>query len=179
MQGAYALIVGAAIKIFPLAGFVFAAIQARKARAAVAAFVALIVVLALPLLVISPRELLQQYEWWLGVEAGDARDLVARPVDRRRPVDAEHAPLALLPREAGNHPGLRRTGHGADDDRVEEDAQLGLLLLDLVGPVGESQPAERSLNRFPGADRGTELTPSEGAANNVGANIRRPRKEHR
>lgn len=76
MQGAYALIVGAAIKIFPLAGFVFAAIQARKARAAVAAFVALIVVLALPLLVISPRELLQQYEWWLGVEAGDARDLL-------------------------------------------------------------------------------------------------------
>ena len=51
--------------------------------------------------------------------------------------------LHVLRGEAGDHPGLRRAGHGADDDRVEEDAQLGLLLGDLVGPAGEAEPAER------------------------------------
>lgn len=70
-----AVVVGAAIKIFPLAGFIFAALQARRRRAVLVAVVALAAVLALPLLVISPRELVQQYRWWWAVEAYDARDL--------------------------------------------------------------------------------------------------------
>ena len=56
------------------------------------------------------------------------------PITRRRPV---------LAGEPGDHPGLGRAGHAADDDRVEEDAELALLLLDLVGPVGEAETAER------------------------------------
>lgn len=76
LQAGYAVVIGAAIKIFPLAGFVFAALQRRKARAAVTAAVALVVVLALPLLVVSPHELVQQYRWWFAVETSDARDML-------------------------------------------------------------------------------------------------------
>ena len=81
------------------------------------------------------------------VRAGDPGDLVPRLLDRRRAVDAEHLPLALLGREAGDHPGMRRAGHGADDDRVEEDSELALLLGDLVGPAREAEPAERVVAR--------------------------------
>ena len=45
--------------------------------------------------------------------------------------------------EAGDHAGLRAAGHRADDDRVEEDAELALLLGDLVRPAREAEPAER------------------------------------
>ena len=76
LVGGYALVLGAAIKIFPVAGFVFAAIQARKRRSALAAAAALLVVLALPLLVVSPGELLQQYRWWFALETSDARDML-------------------------------------------------------------------------------------------------------
>jgi hypothetical protein len=76
MHGGYVTVVGAAIKVFPLAGFIFAALQARRGRAALAATAALVVVLALPLLVVSPRELLQQYQWWAAVEASDAQDML-------------------------------------------------------------------------------------------------------
>jgi hypothetical protein len=76
LHAGYAVVVGAAIKIFPLAGFIFLALQPRRGRAAIAAGVAFVVVLALPLLVVSPRELLQQYQWWAAVEARDAEDLL-------------------------------------------------------------------------------------------------------
>jgi hypothetical protein len=76
LHGGYALVVGAAIKVFPLAGFVLAALNARRGRAAIAALIALAAVLALPLVVVSPRELLQQYQWWAAVETGDARDML-------------------------------------------------------------------------------------------------------
>ena len=76
MHGGYAVVVAASLKIFPLAGFIFPAIQARRGRAALAAAVALAAVLALPLLVVSPRELLQQYQWWVGLETSDARDMI-------------------------------------------------------------------------------------------------------
>ena len=73
-------------------------------------------------------------------------DLVAGLVERGAGVDAEHParPAAgLLERgEAGDHPGVRRAGDRADHDRVEEDAELLLLLGHLVGPVREAEPAE-------------------------------------
>ena len=50
-------------------------------------------------------------------------------------------------REAGDHAGMGGTGHRADDDRVEEDAQLLLLLRDLEGPVGEAESSQRVLGR--------------------------------
>jgi hypothetical protein len=76
MRGGYAVVVAASLKVFPLAGFIFPAIQARRGRAAFAAVVAFAAVLALPLLVVSPRELLQQYQWWVGLETSDARDMI-------------------------------------------------------------------------------------------------------
>ena len=51
------------------------------------------------------------------------------------------------PAKPGDHAGVRAAGHGADDDRVEEDAHLLLLLLDLVGPVGEAEAAEPVVGR--------------------------------
>ena len=45
--------------------------------------------------------------------------------------------------EAGHHPRLCRSGYGADDDRVEREAELPLLLGDLVGPACEPEPTER------------------------------------
>ena len=78
-----------------------------------------------------------------GGAARDAQDLRARLLDRRRPVDAEHRARMFLRGEAGDHPRLRRAGHRADDDRVEEDAELTLLFRDLVRPPREAETAER------------------------------------
>ena len=55
-------------------------------------------------------------------------------------------------RGTGDHPGLGAAGHRADDDRVEEDAELALLVGDLVGPVRVPEAAERVIRR-PGRDR--------------------------
>jgi hypothetical protein len=76
LHGGYAVVVAASLKVFPLAGFIFAALQARRGRAALAACAAIAATLALPLLVVSPGELLQQYHWWGAVETSDAHDLV-------------------------------------------------------------------------------------------------------
>jgi hypothetical protein len=76
LHGGYAVVVAASLKVFPLAGFTFAALQARRGRAAIAACAALAGMLALPLLVVSPHELLQQYQWWGAVEASDSHDLI-------------------------------------------------------------------------------------------------------
>ena len=45
-----------------------------------------------------------------------------------------------------------RAGHRAHDDRVEEEAELALLLGHLVGPAREPEPAERVVRRA-GGDR--------------------------
>ena len=58
-------------------------------------------------------------------------------------VDAEHRSFPFLKGEAGDHAGLGRAGNGADDDRVEEDAELALLRLHLHGPAREAVTAER------------------------------------
>ena len=46
------------------------------------------------------------------------------------------------PAKPGDHAGVGGAGDRADDDRVEEDAELLLLLCDLIGPVGEAEAAE-------------------------------------
>jgi hypothetical protein len=76
LRGGYALAVAASLKIFPLAAFIFAMIHTRRRRAVIAATVAFVAVLALPLLVVGPSELLQQYRWWMELEASDARDMM-------------------------------------------------------------------------------------------------------
>ena len=55
-------------------------------------------------------------------------------------------------REAGDHAGVGRAGHGADDDRVEVHAEGLLLLGQLEGVVGEPDTAEGVLARA-GRDR--------------------------
>lgn len=76
LRAGYAVVVGAAIKIFPLAALVFGVLQVRRKTAAVATIAALIAVVSLPLLIIPPQELIQQYRWWLSVERTDAADMV-------------------------------------------------------------------------------------------------------
>ena len=51
----------------------------------------------------------------------------------------------FLGSEPRDHPRLGGAGHRADDDRVEEDAELALLLCHLVSPACETEPAERMI----------------------------------
>src|SRR3954447_25517024 len=73
---------------------------------------------------------------WARVSAGGGRG-----------VDADHAARAILVSEAGDHARVGGAGDRADHDRVEEDAELGLLLGDLARPVGEPEDAEAVLGR--------------------------------
>ena len=75
-RAAMAVATGVAIKIFPLAAFTLAVLQRRWREAAVAAACAAVVLGALPLLVASPGELLQQYRWWWALERSDAQDVM-------------------------------------------------------------------------------------------------------
>jgi hypothetical protein len=72
---ALAVTTGAAIKIFPLGTLVFALMRRGRAASLLAVCVATLMLAALPLLVVHPSELLQQYRWWAVIEQGDAQDL--------------------------------------------------------------------------------------------------------
>ena len=76
MRASFALVTGVSIKIFPLAGFTLALFTRRWRAAAVAAACAGIAIAALPLLVVPPAELLQQYQWWGAIQRGDAQDIM-------------------------------------------------------------------------------------------------------
>ena len=90
-----------------------------------------------------------------GGVAGDLLHLGARLGDLRGRVDAEHAARPVLSGEPGDHAGVGAAGHGAHDDRVEVDAELLLLLVDLVGPVREPQSAQSGgRTRRPGSGTG-------------------------
>lgn len=69
---AFSIAIGAAVKIFPLAALALAIFHPRRIRFALLMMVAMAVVLALPLLVVSPAELASQYRSWRAVEAVDA-----------------------------------------------------------------------------------------------------------
>jgi hypothetical protein len=68
-RGAWAVTAGAAVKIFPAGAGLFALLRPGRARALAAIAAAGLVLLLLPLVVIGPALLLQQYHWWLAGEA--------------------------------------------------------------------------------------------------------------
>jgi Glycosyltransferase family 87 len=72
LGAASAIAIGAAVKIFPLAALALAIFYPRRIRFALLMVLAMAVVLALPLLVVSPAELATQYQSWRAVEAADA-----------------------------------------------------------------------------------------------------------
>ena len=72
LGAAFAIAVGAAVKIFPLAALSLAVFYRGRFRFAVLVAVAMAAVLALPLLVVSPTELAAQYHSWRVVESVDA-----------------------------------------------------------------------------------------------------------
>jgi hypothetical protein len=72
LGAAIAIAIGAAVKIFPLAALALAIFHPRRVRFALLMTAAMAVVLALPLLVVSPAELVTQYQSWRAVEAVDA-----------------------------------------------------------------------------------------------------------
>lgn len=69
---AFAIAIGAAVKIFPLAALALAIFYPRRLRFALLMVAAMLVVLALPLLVVTPAGLAAQYQSWRAVEAVDA-----------------------------------------------------------------------------------------------------------
>jgi hypothetical protein len=72
LGAAFAIAVGAAVKIFPLAALALAIFYPKRIRFALVMTLAMLVVFALPLLVVSPSELVAQYQSWRAVEAVDA-----------------------------------------------------------------------------------------------------------
>jgi hypothetical protein len=72
LGAAFAIAVGAAVKIFPLAALSLAVFYRGRFRFAVLMAAAMAAVLALPLLVVSPTELAAQYHSWRVVESVDA-----------------------------------------------------------------------------------------------------------
>jgi Glycosyltransferase family 87 len=72
LGAAFSIAIGAAVKIFPLAALALAIFYPRRIRFALLMTVAMAVVLALPLLVVSPAGLAAQYQSWRAVESVDA-----------------------------------------------------------------------------------------------------------
>ena len=72
--GGLAVDVGAAIKVFPLAGASFAIFHPRKVRVAIALALGAVVLVLLPLLVTTPATLWAQYASWRAIESKDALD---------------------------------------------------------------------------------------------------------
>ncbi len=72
IAAAFSIAIGTAVKIFPLAALALAIFYPRRIRFALWMFVAIAVVLALPLLVVSPSALEAQYQSWRAVESIDA-----------------------------------------------------------------------------------------------------------
>ena len=72
-RGATAVVLGACVKIFPLAALTFAIPRRLAVRTGVWALVVGTGLVLLPLLVTSPPTLAAQYGWWRGVESSDAQ----------------------------------------------------------------------------------------------------------
>jgi len=71
-RGAIAVAVGAVIKIFPLAALTFALPRRDRLRAILIAILCTAILIALPLLVVSPGDLANQYRSWGALERGEA-----------------------------------------------------------------------------------------------------------
>jgi len=72
-RAAFAVGIGACVKIFPLAALTFAIPRRRALRTGIAAAGAGLALVATPLFVAAPSQLLAQYRSWRGVEALDAQ----------------------------------------------------------------------------------------------------------
>lgn len=75
LRGAAAIGIGAALKIFPLAGVVFAALRPRRPRFVLRLIAVAVVLALLPLLAVPPAVLLREYRWWVDILLRDAADL--------------------------------------------------------------------------------------------------------
>ena len=73
-RAAFAVAIGACVKIFPLAALTFAIPQRRTLRTGFAAAAAGLALLVTPLLVTTPSVLLAQYRSWRSVESADAQE---------------------------------------------------------------------------------------------------------
>ncbi len=71
-RGAIAVAVGAVTKIFPLAALSFALPRADRLRAILISVLAMLLLVALPLVVVSPSALAAQYRSWSALEKVDA-----------------------------------------------------------------------------------------------------------
>jgi hypothetical protein len=71
-RGGFAIALGAVTKIFPLAALSFALPRPDRVRALLVSLFTTIVLLALPLLVVSPRALVAQYRSWSSLERVEA-----------------------------------------------------------------------------------------------------------
>jgi hypothetical protein len=71
-RGAVAIALGAVIKIFPLAALSFALPRPDRVRALLITVLSTAILLALPLVVISPGALAAQYRSWSALERGEA-----------------------------------------------------------------------------------------------------------
>jgi hypothetical protein len=71
-RAAFAVALGACVKIFPLAALTFAIPRRRAVRTGLAAALVGLMLIVLPLVLLSPAALAAQYASWSGVEASDA-----------------------------------------------------------------------------------------------------------
>ena len=71
-RGAAAIALGAVIKIFPLAALTFALPRPDRVRAILFTALSTAILIALPLIVISPAGLAAQYQSWSALERGEA-----------------------------------------------------------------------------------------------------------
>ena len=79
----------------------------------------------------------------LGGVPGDPLHLRAGLLELGRGVDADHPARAVLAGEAGDHPGVGGAGDGADDDRVEEDAELASCCATSRAQLAKPSPPRR------------------------------------
>jgi hypothetical protein len=75
VRAAFAIAVGTAIKLFPLAGIVFALSRPRKARALASCLGAILFLTLLPLVVVPPEQLLAQYQSWAALQSQETSQL--------------------------------------------------------------------------------------------------------
>ena len=74
-RGGIAVGLGAVTKIFPLAALIFALPRRDRVRAVLISILTIVVLLALPLLVVSPRGLIAQYQSWSALEKTETSQL--------------------------------------------------------------------------------------------------------
>jgi len=74
-RGGLSVAIGAVIKIFPLAALSFALPRPDRVRAVLATIACTTLLIALPLLVVSPAQLVAQYRSWAALERVEAVSL--------------------------------------------------------------------------------------------------------